>query len=111
VTSPGRAAWDGYRAAVNTKDAAGLARLFAPNAVAVNPFGTFTGRHAVLGFYDQYVFVHDVTVESTHVIDAGQHCVVELDGTTPATPDVQHMVDLFTVGDDGRTTRRSIYRR
>jgi hypothetical protein len=111
VTSLGRAAWDAYRAAVNTKDAAALERLFAADAVAVNPFGTFTGRDAVLGFYDQYVFANDVTVEATHVIDAGRDCVVELDGTTPATPDVQHMVDLFTVGDDGRVTRLSIYRR
>jgi hypothetical protein len=107
----GRRAASAYVTAVNDRDRAALAELFAEDAVAVNPFGTFDGREAILGFYDGLVFANDVTVEATNVIDAGATCVVELDGRTPATDEVQHMVDLFTVAPDGRVARLAIYRR
>jgi hypothetical protein len=106
-----RGAATAYLAAVNDHDRGALVGLFAPDAVAVNPFGTFQGREAILGFYDEFVFANDVTVEATNVVDAGTTCVVELDGRTPAIDEVQHMVDLFTVGADGRVTRLAIYRR
>ena len=111
VTSAGRAAADAYLSAVNAQDPAALRRLFADDAVTINPFGTYDGVAAILGFYETYVFANDVTVQATNIIDAGDSCVVELDGRDAATPDVQHMVDIFTVGSDGRVACLSIYRR
>jgi hypothetical protein len=45
-TSCGR---DVYLVAVNAKDRGALASLFAPDVVALNPFGEFVGHDAVLG--------------------------------------------------------------
>jgi len=111
LTSPGRAAAETYLAAVNAKDRTALAARFAADAVALNPFGAFLGLDAVLGFYDEYVVAHDVTVRAAAVIEADDTCVVELDGSTPSTPEVQRMVDIFTVGERSQVTRLSIYRR
>jgi hypothetical protein len=111
LTSPGRVAAETYLVAVNAKDRSALASLFAPDVVALNPFGEFVGHDAVLGFYDQCVLANDVSVQATNIIEADTICVVELDGVTPATAEVQRMVDIFTVDEQGQVVRLSIYRR
>jgi ketosteroid isomerase-like protein len=106
-----RSAAERYCAAVNAKDAAALGDLFATDAVALNTVGEFRGRDEILGFYTGLVFANDVTVVPVAVYEAGDTCVVELEGRTPNGPDVQRMVDIFTVDGDGRVVRLAIYRR
>ena len=71
----------------------------------------FVGHDAVLGFYHQYVLANDVSVQATNIIEADTICVVELAGVTPARAEVQRMVDIFTVDEQGQVVRLSISRR
>lgn len=111
MSTPAREAAEAYLRAVNARDGVGLASLFAPDAVALNTFGIHEGRHSIMAFYRDLVFANAVTVEPTEIYEAGATCVVELDGRIPSGLEVQHMVDIFTVGTNGQVTRLAIYRR
>jgi hypothetical protein len=43
--------------------------------------------------------------------EAGDTCVVELEGRSPDSAESFRMVDIFTVGADGRVERLAVYRR
>lgn len=111
MSSPARTAADAYLEAVSSRHADRLRALFAPDAVALNTVGEYRGVDAILGFYVDLVFANSVTVEATAIYEAGDTCVVELEGRVPGSADVQRMVDIFTVGSDGLITRLAIYRR
>ena len=111
MSGPARDAADAYCAAVNAHDLEALRQLFAEDVVAVNTLGEYRGREEVVGFYEQIVLANDVRVDPVHMYEAGNTCVVELEGRSPSTPDLYRMVDIFTVGTDGRIARLSIYRR
>jgi hypothetical protein len=111
MTGAARAAAECYIVAVNARDGAGLRELFDDSVVALNTAGEYHGREKVVGFYEQLVFANEVVVVPTHVYEAGDTCVVELEGRSPNSADVFRMIDVFTVGGNGRVTRLAIYRR
>ena len=111
MSGPARDAADAYCAAVNAHDLDALRQLFAEDVVALNTLGEYRGREQAVSFYEQLVLANNVHVDPVHIYEAGNTCVVELEGKSPTTPDVYRMVDIFTVGTDGRIARLSIYRR
>jgi ketosteroid isomerase-like protein len=106
-----RQAADNYCRAVNEKSFELMHRLFSEDAVAINTMTTLTGSDEIVAFYRDVVFANDVSVEPIFVYDAGDTCVVELEGRMPSSPDVQRMVDIITVAADGRISRLAVYRR
>lgn len=111
MSRPARAAAEAYCAAVNAGDLEGLRRLFSEDVTALNTVGEYKGRVEVLGFYEQLILASKVKVQASHTYEAGDTCIVELEGRSPDSPELFRMVDIFTVDADGQVKRLAIYRR
>lgn len=100
-----------YIQAVNDGSLEDIALLFHEDAVVINATGELIGQDRILTFYRETVFPNRVSVTPVRIYDAGDTCVVELEGRVPPASDAQQMVDIFTVGGDGRISRMAVYRR
>jgi limonene-1,2-epoxide hydrolase len=103
---------------VNKHDPDALLELFATDAVLDAPrgIGTLNGRTAIRGFYSDLMFPSKPRVRAQHFIEAGSECVVELETRVDAEIDgapagVQHLAEVFELGDDGLIRRLAIYMR
>lgn len=112
MTSPGRVAAETYIWWQSTRRTAARSRRCSRQTSSHSiPSGSSSATTQSSALYDQYVLANDVSVQATSIIEADTICVVELDGVTPATAEVQRMVDIFTVDEQGQVVRLSIYRR
>jgi ketosteroid isomerase-like protein len=113
MSTPARAAADAYIARVNERDLDGLVELFAPEALLLAAGGQrLEGKEAIRAFYEGTVLVSAPMVRGVHFVQQDATCVMELEATLPAAPDLTaHMVDVLTVGGDGRIVRLAIYMR
>lgn len=102
---------DAYVAAINAADLDGLVGLFAPDAVLVNPVGTFTGTAEIRGFYRDVVLAGQAVLTVGTVDTAGPAVTAELLARSPLDPDGEPLraIDRFRVGADGRITTLEIH--
>jgi ketosteroid isomerase-like protein len=111
MSTPARAAADAYIARVNARDLDGLVELFAPEALLFAAGGQrLQGKEQIRAFYEGTVLVSAPSVRGVHFVHQEATCVMELEATTPAAPDLTaRLVDVLTVGGDGRIVRLAIY--
>jgi steroid delta-isomerase len=111
VSSPARSAANAYIARVNAGDLDGLVALFAPDAVVLAAGGQRReGAAAIRDFYADTVLVARPHVQAVHFVQQDPSCVMELEATTAAAPGATaRLVDVLTVGGDGRIVRLAIY--
>ena len=111
MSSPARSAADAYIARVNRRDLDGLVALFAPDAVLLAAGGQrLVGAAAIRDFYASTVLPSEPAVRGVHFVQQDASCVMELEATTPAAPGLTaRLVDVLTVGGDGRIVRLAIY--
>jgi hypothetical protein len=111
MSSPARSAADAYLARVNQRDIDGLVALFAPDAVLLAAGGQrLVGSQAIRAFYASTVLPPEPAVRGVHFVQQDASCAMELEATTPAAPGLTaRMVDVLTVGADGRIVRLAIY--
>jgi uncharacterized protein (TIGR02246 family) len=109
--SPARSAADAYIARVNERDLDGLVDLFADDALLLAAGGQrLEGRDAIRSFYESMVIPAAPQVRGVHFVQQDATCVVELEATTEAAPGTTaRLVDVMTVGGDGRIVRLAIY--
>jgi len=111
MSTPARAAAEAYVARVNERDLDGLVELFAPDAILLAAGGQrMQGKDEIRDFYASMVLPAAPSVRAVHFVQQEASCVMELEATTAAAPDVTaRLVDVLTVGGDGRIVRLAIY--
>jgi uncharacterized protein (TIGR02246 family) len=111
MSTPARSAADAYLARVNARDLDGLVELFAPDALLLAAGGQrLEGRDAIRAFYAGNVLPTEPSVRGVHFVQQDATCVMELEATTPAAPGMTaRLIDVVTVGGDGRIVRLAIY--
>jgi SnoaL-like domain len=106
VTTVARSAAQRYVAMVNARDEAGLAALFADDAILDHTLGRYEGRQAILGFYRDVIFAAGPVITATSWSEQGHTCVVSLEGIVGRH--VTNTVEVFTVDGAGQITRLDI---
>lgn len=111
MSTPARSAADAYIDRVNARDLDGLVALFAPDALLIAAGGQrLHGTDAIRGFYADTVLRAAPAVRGVHFVQQDATCVMELEATTAAAPGMTaRLVDVLTVGSDGRIVRLAIY--
>jgi hypothetical protein len=69
------------------------------------------GREALAAHYRRSVGARVPQIRITHLYEAGNTCVIELDSQTADETTPWGIVDIFTVDDRGLITRMAAYRR
>lgn len=103
---------EAYVDSVNRADLDDLLRLFAKDAVLLNPAGKFEGHAAISDFYTGVVFKGQAVteIERHHIADGAE--IVQLRASSPLGEPGRfvYAVDVFTIA-DGRIERLEIYYR
>jgi ketosteroid isomerase-like protein len=111
TASLARLAAQHYVEAVNAADLDRISSLFTPDAVLDHFFGTYEGVDAIADFYRDVVLTSETSVTISAEVTHGDTCRVELKGQSPYSPDLVHVVDVFTVDERGLITRLEVYAR
>jgi steroid Delta-isomerase len=69
------------------------------------------GREALAAHYSRSVGARVPRIRMTHLYEAGNTCVIELESQTVDESAPWGIVDIFTVDDSGLITRMAAYRR
>lgn len=111
MSSPAHAAAEAYVDRVNARDLDGLVALFAPDALLLAAGGQRAqGVDAIRDFYATSVLPAEPRVRAVHFVTQEPSCVMEVEATTSSAPGVvARLVDVLTVGGDGRIVRLAIY--
>lgn len=111
MPSSARSAADAYIARVNERDLEGVVALFSPDAIVLAAGGQrLQGADEIRAIYAETVLPAEPRIRGVHFVQQDPSCVFELEATTAAAPGVvAHLVDVMTVGGDGRIVRLAIY--
>ena len=101
---------DKYGAFVNARDVDSLAALFTESA-SVRMRKEYDGQDAIRGFYTNEVFVTGIKLRTLAVFQHDNVCVGIFDGDVPSMDRPLHLVDVFTLDDDGRVVDLDVFRR
>jgi hypothetical protein len=101
---------DKYRTFVNARDVDSLAALFTESA-AVRFRKENQGPEAIRAFYTNQVFESGIKLRTLAVFQHDNVCVGIFDGDVPTMDRPLHLVDVFTLDDEGKVLDLEIFSR
>jgi ketosteroid isomerase-like protein len=109
--TPPREAIDGYLAAFNAHDSAGLLAGLAPDAVWITGQDSAVGRAALAELFDDWLWSLDPHLEATRLAVDGDTAAAELlESITVDGQRREYSIAAFFTVADGVITRAKIYR-